>query len=174
MFKLDVVQPENATGKAAEAYAVFPEGVPVPLPMVMMSASPDLAKLQSNVLSYYIQHPNLSTPLLACLRYLVAADYGYSFCIRFNGDILGSLGVSVVDLEAMEDNPGAAPLEEREKALLKFVLKAIRQPESIQDGDIDSLRSLGFSDQDVFDALWHGVGMIGPSILFKALATLDA
>ena len=49
MFLLDVVKPEDAAGKVAEAYSVFPEGIPVPEPLVMMSASPDLAEIQRKI-----------------------------------------------------------------------------------------------------------------------------
>jgi len=59
-------------------------------------------------------------------------------------------------------------LEEPQKALLLFVLKAVKTPQSVTAEDIDALHKLGWSDQEIFDATYHGASMVGPSILYKA------
>jgi hypothetical protein len=35
---------------------------------------------------------------------------------------------------------------------------------------IDSLRSIGWTDKDIYDALTHGAGMIAQSAIYNALA----
>ena len=89
---LNHVKPEDATGKVAEAYSVFPKGVPVPAPLTLMSASPDLAHAQSNIIRYYMGHEKLDTGLLAMIRYLVANELDYRFCIDFNAGLLKMAG----------------------------------------------------------------------------------
>lgn len=169
MFILNHVKPEEATGKVAEAYSVLPPEVPVPDPLILMSASPELAYLQSGIIRYFINHDRLDMGLFAMIRYLVAQQYDYQFCINLNAGILKQAGgLSDADLDALKTNPENAPLEESQKSLLLFVLKVVKTPHNIQQDDLDKLRAHGWSDQDIFDATYHGTSMVAPSILYKA------
>ena len=171
MFKLKTVKPEEATGKVAEAYAVFPAGIPVPPPLVLMSASPDLLQLQSQIIRHYMTHTKLDMGLLAVIRYLAASEYNYEFCIKMNTGILKMAGgFSDAELEELKKNPENAQMEDSQKALLLFVLKVIKTPEEVKEADVDKLREMGWSDQDIFDASFHGTSMIGMSKLYKAFA----
>ncbi len=169
MFKLKTVKPEEATGKVAEAYSVFPAGIPVPAPLILMSASPDLLHLQSQVIRHYMTHSKLDMGLLAIIRYLAANEYGYEFCIKLNTGILKMAGgFSESELEELRKNPENAQMDESQKALLLFVLKVIRIPEAVTEADVEKLREMGWTDQDIFDASFHGTSMIGMSKLYKA------
>lgn len=171
MFILNHVKPEDATGKVAEAYSVFPKGVPVPAPLMLMSASPDLANAQSNIIRYYMGHEKLDTGLLAMIRYLVANELDYRFCIDFNAGMLKMAGgFSDDDLESLKEGPENAPLEEFQKELLIFVLKVVKTPEEVTKADVERLRALGWTDQDIFDAAYHGAAMAGPATLIKAFS----
>lgn len=169
MFRLQIIAPEQATGEVAQAYQVFPPQIGVPAPLQMLSASPALVPLQAGFIKHFLTHPKLSFKLQALIRYLSAADQGYSFCVGLNGNLLKSVGLSDVDLEAIHDDPDQAPLDDNEKALLLFTRKALRTPEALTDADFDGLRALGFSDGDIMDALWIGAGMKSMASLFKAL-----
>jgi hypothetical protein len=170
MFILKHVKPEEATGKVAEAYGVLPPGMPVPDPLVMMSASPDLALLQSNIMRYFIGQEKLDMGLLATIRYLVAAEYNYPWCLNFNAHLLQMAGgMSPAELEKMRANPESAPLEEFQKELVLFVLKALKTPEKVTQAEVEKLRQLGWTDQNIFDAVYHGATMVAMSYMFKAL-----
>lgn len=169
MFILNHVKPEEATGKVAEAYAVFPPGMPVPEPLVMMSASPDLAYLQGNIIRYFMGQEKLDFGLLAMIRYLVAWEYDYPFCINFNAGLLQQAGgMSAADLESLRAHPEKAPLEESQKEMVLFVLKAIKTPEKVTKAEVEKLHQLGWTDQNIFDAVYHGASMVAMSIMFKA------
>jgi alkylhydroperoxidase family enzyme len=171
MFILDHVKPEEASGEVADAYAVFPPQVPVPDPLIMMSASPGLAFAQSQIIRYYMNNERLDTGLLSMIRYVVAHEYGYQFCINFNTGLLQMAGgMTEEELRALKENPEEAPLEESQKALLLFVLKVVKTPEFVDKADVENLHALGWSDQDIFDAAYHGAAMAGPSLLFKAFS----
>ncbi|MFH1034303.1 MAG: hypothetical protein V1806_07325 [Pseudomonadota bacterium] len=169
MFRLKTVSPEEATGALAEAYKVFPPQIGVPAPLQMLSASPDLVVAQANFIKHFITHPKLGFKLQALIRYLSAADQGYSFCVGLNGNMLKSTGLSDVDLEALHEDPSQAPLDEPEKAMLLLARKALRAPEALSDADFAQVRALGYGDADIMDALWIGAGMQAMSSLFKAL-----
>ena len=171
MFLLNHVKPEDATGKVAEAYSVFPKEFPVPEPLMLMSASPEIAHIQSGIIRHYMTHEKLDMGLLAMIRYLVASEYNYPYCINLNSGILKMAGgMSDTDLEALKADPGNAPLEEEQKALLLFVLKLVKSPNEIQENDVAKLREMGWKDQDIFDAAYHGASMVSASIMFKAFA----
>ena len=169
MFILNHVKPEEATGKVAEAYSVIPPGVPVPDPLVLMSASPELTRLQVEIIRHYMGHEKLDIGLLAMIRYLVALEFDYTFCIDFNGGLLKMAGgMSDADLENLKADPKNAPLEESQKEMLLFVLKVVKSPEDVSTDDIEKLRQYGWSDEHIFDAAFHGASMAAPSILYKA------
>ena len=169
MFLLKHMKPEEATGKVADAYAAFPKGIPVPDPLVLMSVSPELTEIQSGIIRHYMTHEKLDMGFLAMIRYLVANDQDYKFCVNLNTGLLKMAGgMTEEELKALKENPENAPLEEFQKALLLFVLKVVRTPEEVTESDIDALRELGWSDKDIFEAAFHGAAMIGASKLYKA------
>ena len=57
--------------------------------------------------------------------------------------------------------------------MLLFVLKVVKAPESVEQGDMDGLLKMGWNEKDIFDAVFHGVGMIGPSKMVKAFRVGD-
>jgi len=170
MFILNHVQPEEATGKVAEAYAFFPPGVPVPEPLMMMSASPDLIHLWTdNIIRYFRNHEKLDMGLMATIRYLLACENDYKSCINFNAGLLQQAGgMSPAELANLRANPERAPLEESQKEMLLFVLKAVKTPEKVTGEDVEKLHQLGWRDQDIFDATFLGTLMGAISILGKA------
>ncbi len=170
MFILNHVEPEEATGKIAEAYAFFPPGVALPEPLLIMSASPDLAYLWiDNIIRYYRNHERLDMGLLATIRYLLSCESRYDACSNFNAGLLQKAGgMSATELAEMKANPENAPLEESQKELLLFVLKAVKTPEKVIRADVERLHEFGWRDQDIFDATFLGAFMGAVSILGKA------
>jgi len=52
--------------------------------------------------------------------------------------------------------------------MLLFVLKAVKNPDSVEQKDVDALHELGWTDQDILEATHHGADMVRHGILFKA------
>ncbi|MCP4744815.1 MAG: hypothetical protein GY874_01545 [Desulfobacteraceae bacterium] len=170
MFLLNHMPPEKATGKIKEIYSIFPEGVEPPHPLQLMSSSPGFMACQFEFIKYYSSHPKLSHPLLASIRYMAADDCDYAHCVEFNQRLLKTVGATEKDLEAIKNDPDNSPLEDNERALLKFVAKAIKTPAAVEAADVEELRNLGWDDPDILDAVAHGSFMQGHGILMKAFA----
>jgi alkylhydroperoxidase family enzyme len=169
MFILDHVKPEEATGKVAQAYSIFPKQVPVPEPLVLMSVSPDLALAQSEAIRHYMNHEKLDAGLLSMIRFVVANEVNYGFCVNFNTQMLKLAGgMSDEEIAALKDDPQNAPLEPEQKEMLLFVLKVVKTPEQVNSADINKLHELGWTDRDIFDAAFHGASMLGPRALYAA------
>ena len=76
-------------------------------------------------------------------------------------------GLSEDDIDKMEKDPLQAPLDDKDRAMVAFVIKAIKTPDAVEKQDVDQLHDLGWTDSDIMDAMAHGTNMIASSILMK-------
>ncbi len=168
---LNHTPPDEAEGKIADAYAVLPPAVPVPDPMVLFSASPEILSRQASLMQYFMAHPRLDMELLAMTRYVLAHRYGYQFCYDFNGSILQAAAMMTEDdLRALRETPEAVEMDDARKALFLFILSMLEDPEAVSAADVDTLRGHGWTDADVFDAAFHASSFLSSSVLWKAFA----
>jgi alkylhydroperoxidase family enzyme len=135
--------------------------------MELASASPEMFSRLKQSLSYYMQHPNLGFALLSAIRYLVSKQYDYAFCTSFNKSFLEKQGMTRDDIEKMEKDPLQGPLEDKDQAMLGFVMKAVKTPDAVTQEDMDQLHELGWADGDILDASAHGANMIASGIMVK-------
>lgn len=175
MALLQTVSAEEAEGKVKEVYERLMETArTVPLPMKMMSASPDLLAIQIQNLGHYFRHPTLGFELLALIRLLVANHFNYPYCVMFNSSLLQMLTeMTDEQLEAVKADPATATLDERDKKMLLFVLKTVITPDAIEQADVHSLKDMGWTEKDIFEAAHHGADMIRHGTLFKAFKMDD-
>ncbi len=57
----------------------------------------------------------------------------------------------------------------RETVLLLFILKAVKDSNSTTQADVDALRALGYSDEDIYEGLALGAWMVAGDIVSNAL-----
>jgi uncharacterized peroxidase-related enzyme len=169
MSIIATVAPEQATGQLAEIYGQMQAAMGrVPNAMRMYSASPDMLAMQWQYLGYNFQHPTLGLPLLATIRMLVSKDHNCTYCVGFNeGLLIERAGFTPEQTAATKLNPSAAPLSEKDKAMLLLVLKSTRTPHAVEAADLNVLRTLGWTDLDIFDAVNHGARNVAADILFN-------
>jgi alkylhydroperoxidase family enzyme len=168
MSLIQTVEPEKAEGQVKEIYDFMQENAGViPAPLQLSSASPWMVEMVWKSIQYFTQHPNLGFGLLSSIRYLVAQQYDYVFCTGFNKNLLKMQGLSDEDIEKMESDPLQAPLDDKDRAMVSFVMKAVKTPDAVEKEDIDSLHEQGWADSDIMDAMAHATNMIGSSILMK-------
>jgi alkylhydroperoxidase family enzyme len=85
-----------------------------------------------------------------------------------NSGILLQYGVLPDMLADIKLDPSKAPLEEKETALLLFVLKVVRDSNSVQEADVNALRDLGWTDSDILEATYHGTTQVSSDRIFNA------
>lgn len=174
MALLNFSPPSEAADTVTGRFEFFKSAVGmVPKPFEMLGISPELQEAQMKSIEYYQSHPNLGFPVLTLIRYLVALEHDYKPCRDFNRHLLKMQGMTDEDIEALPADPGSAPVEDKDRAMLKFVLKAVRDPRSVTAEDKEALIKEGWTERDIFDAAFHGAAMLGPSVLIKAFQ-LDA
>jgi len=170
MALLNIVDPKDATGKVKEVYDMMMERARViPRPMQLLSPSPEQMGIAAQFMQYYFNHPNLGFELLAHIRLLMAHTFNYDYCTQFNTGLLQMLTEATDEqLQATLADPSRAALEEKERAMLVFVHKAVTRPETTTREDVAALRELGWTDSDILDATSHGADMVRHGTLFKA------
>lgn len=115
-----------------------------------------------------MNHPTLSIPLLASIRIMVSNGEECQYCVDYNtGILINMAGWTLDQVTAMRKNIDDANLSDREIAMLRFVIKAIRNAHGINANDIDTLREMNWSDSDILDAVYHGTRMLATDIIFN-------
>jgi hypothetical protein len=173
LIKIETI--ETAQGKVKQAYDALLQTIPfIPKPAQMMSASPGLMDGFMLGMRYFFEHPHLKMQTLAWIRYLIAFNSEYPYCIDLNGQLVQMMSqLSTEQMAEIRKDPSKAPLEPRERDLLLFVLKAIQSPETVEKADVERLIAQGWTESDVFDATWHGATMILSGIMFNAFKMND-
>jgi alkylhydroperoxidase family enzyme len=167
MALLQTVPPEKAEGKLAELYAEVEQFFgKVPNNTKLLGVSPAILEGQIGLMGYYMGHPSLPTQLLASIRMLVSKACKSPYCQNLNTGLLLNAGFSKEQIAEMQADPGRAPLDDKHKALLLFVLKACDNPHSVAAEDVERLKAIGWSEIDIFDAVAHGARMVGTNIIF--------
>jgi hypothetical protein len=170
MSLLETVAPENAHGSVKESYDFFNEmaGM-IPLPIQMISTSPELLSIFIDTVKYYVNKSNLSYSLLAHIRLLVAKEDHLTYCINLNRDILKNIGrLRPKKNDAAQEDEDLASLDAKEVELLKFVMKVIKDPATTEKSDILKLHKVGWKDKDIYEATNEGFMMIVRGMAMKA------
>ncbi|MHB1676464.1 MAG: carboxymuconolactone decarboxylase family protein [Sulfuriferula sp.] len=165
---IHTIAPENAEGKVKEIYNEIQGAFgTIPNAIQIYSSSPQLLARQWQQVGYYMQHPTLSTTLLAMMRMLISQNTNCEYCVGFNEAMLINMcNLTLDQVAAAKKDPASAPLSGKDKAMLLFVLKATKNSNSIDQTDIAALKAQGWNDGEILDGLNHGAYMLaGDTIL---------
>lgn len=155
-IRIDTQPPSGEEYRVKKVVAPYREMLGrTPGGLEMFGISPPLLEHYAGTIDYYMSHPRLSQPLLTFIRYLVSWNGDCPYCLDLNEAFLVNAGFKLGAVRATRNDPLLAPLEEQEKALLMFALDAVDRPESITTKRSEALKALGWSDRDLFDAVWH-------------------
>jgi len=166
---------QTAEGEVRKIYDAMLKRMPfVTKPVRMMSASPELMTRYWPMISWLIDHPRLSPGLLAHIRLGVAMVSDYPYCVELNTQVLQhTMGLTREQVAEFREDPSRARLPAAERELVRFVLRAIREPEEITADDVQQLRDLGWADPDIFDATFMGAFMLTNGVLFNTFKMQD-
>lgn len=167
---IHTVTPENATGDVAAIYDEINTMFGfVPNAIQLDSINPDRLRHHWEGIKQAVVHPTLSQELFTTIRLLGSEIEHCEYCIGLNAGMLMQMhGRSVDDIAAIKADPAAAPLNDKEKALLVFVVKALKDSNGISENDIATLHAAGNDDREIFDAMTHGAQQIAGDIILNA------
>ena len=130
--------------------------------------NPTRFKMFLEEINYLTNHPNIKNDFFTLLRYTIANDNGFTFCINLNKSLLLSKGYSLENLQGLEGTEKTLPLDKRHQALFDAVMQAVYTPQEFTLEVIDALKILDWSDADIFDAVDHGAFLFRFAKVIKA------
>ncbi|GAB7022925.1 carboxymuconolactone decarboxylase family protein [Salidesulfovibrio brasiliensis] len=169
MFKISYVPVDNAEGAIADAYSQFPEAFGIPAPLQLMSASPGMFKCQMALIDYFSREAGFDFAIPAAIRYMAACHFKADACVEFNAKLLAAAGLGDDELETLSSDPDNGPFEERENRLIAFVKKVV-EGRDVSEEEVETLRSLGWTDANIYDACSQGTFMAGAGLMMNAFS----
>jgi uncharacterized peroxidase-related enzyme len=166
---LNTIHPQQAEGKTAEVYREI-EGMFgfVPNAIRLNSINPGHMARHWEGIKEAIGHETLSDKLFTLIRLLLSEATQCDYCIGLNTSLLvQSHGMSLAEIAQVKQTLDAAPLDQKEKALLRFVMQGVSDSNSISADDIGALKQLGVSDREIFDALAHGAWHVANDVMIN-------
>jgi uncharacterized peroxidase-related enzyme len=153
MTFIETVAADDATGATAELYAAEEE---------VFGFLPNLVQAFSLRPEVYLAWKQLSGAVKGGMdlrRYELATvaaarELRSSYCTLAHGSVLMDKGFLEPDaLRAVVSDHRDAGLDETEVAVMDFAAKVAQDATSVEQDDIDRLRSLGLSDRDILDVV---------------------
>ncbi|MDJ0807254.1 MAG: hypothetical protein QNJ78_10515 [Gammaproteobacteria bacterium] len=167
---ISIIEPEDAQGALAEIYTDINElfGF-VPNAMKLDSINPEHLSRHWSGIKQAVQHPSLSQKMLTLIRLIISEAQACEYCIGLNAGLLIQMhGMSQNQVNEVAKDPSRAPLDEKEKALLSFVVRAIEDSNRVTAEEIETLKAVGNSEREIFDALAHGTQQVAGDIMLNA------
>lgn len=169
MSLLNIPTLQSAAGETKEIFEEVQRTIGmIPNGIRLWSASPDALKVQWNGIKAGFTKQPESIKLAAIIRYLMSNENDCTYCTGFNAGMLMNMhGMSQDELLAMKSDPSKAPLDERHKALLLFAIKAVRNADAVNAEDIEALKKLSISEEEIFEIVKSASHMFVVNTLFK-------
>ncbi|MCX6266482.1 MAG: hypothetical protein NTW16_03890 [Bacteroidetes bacterium] len=153
MALLNLIEKDQATGRVAEIYESMINTIGfIPNAFKIFSPSEHVLDVQVGNLGYFMRHKTLGGKLLAFIRLLVSEQEQCVYCVGMNSGILLQYGVLPEMIAEIKLDASKAPLEEKDMAMLLFVLKVVKNSSSIEQTDVDALKKLGWNDTEILEA----------------------
>ena len=80
-----------------------------------------------------------------------SAANGCPYCVVAHGAVLRIFAKNPILADQLTVNYRSADTTPRQRVMLDFAVKMARQPEEIEEADVQTLRGEGFSDEDIWD-----------------------
>jgi uncharacterized peroxidase-related enzyme len=167
--RLPIMTQAVATGETAELYAQIREHFGlgfVPDVFQLPGARPSfLRTLWSGFRSMFTEGvlPRETKELIAVF---VARDAGCSYCVDAHVLFLDLIGASPEVADAVRDAAVEdMPVDDKVRELLRFVERIDHEAYKIVDADVDHLRAIGWTDDELLEAIWT-------ACLFNAIVRL--
>lgn len=158
MPRVRTVPPEAATGPLADAYeaAKATMGAPTaPLVFQISSIRPDLASLLAGLAGALFDGGRLPRKSKEVIATYVSALNECPYCVGAHTLLMQLHGASPEHVEAARVGDVSAFTDDEEVArFLPLAEKMTRHAYKVTDDDIEALRTAGWSDEQVLEAVW--------------------
>ena len=168
MSLINIATVENATGEVKKVYDEVQDTLGmVPNGFRTFSANPKALRAQWEAIKVVLGKDKEDRRLYGLVRYYMSDKNGCEYCVGFNTFALTNMcDVTENELSATLKDPSNAPLNEKNKALFLFAIKAVEDAHSVDANDINALKDLGASEMEIFDIVKSASHMFVVNTLF--------
>ena len=124
------------------------------VPNVLLAYAFDMAKLETFVAMYndlMLGDSGLSKLEREMIAVAVSSQNRCYYCLTAHGAAVRQYSSNPLLGEHLVMNYRVARLNKRQRAMLDFAVKLTASPWSVEEGDRERLRRVGFSDRDIWD-----------------------
>ena len=150
---IDVVGPEQAEGELSEIYQEL-RASRGKLAAIHTIHSLSPAALRAHMELYktlLFGRSKLRRPVREAIAVVVSRANGCDYCDQHHGQALLAYWKDSERLEALRRDPRDADLDDRTLAMLDHAVALTRTPDGVTETDVERLRALGVSDEEVLD-----------------------
>ena len=142
----------------------------VPVIIKQYSVNPKLLRSQWELYKTLAQNKNFDQKMLAMMRMILGESQDCAYCVGLNkGMLVNMFKVPMDEVVKLSKDANSAKLDKKQKAMLLFIIKAVKTPHKTTSEDITQLKKLGWSDADIFEGVKSGTNVISATTLIDAL-----
>src|SRR5262252_6948679 len=171
MAFIRTIPPSEAEGPARDMYERVRGRLGyVPNWAMAFSLRPDVMDGWTALLGSVRSHLSVRAYELATLA--AARALRSSYCSLAHGSVLANTVFDPAVVTAIANGSPASPLEPRERAMMTFVERVVLDADRVTAADIETLRSHGYPDEEIFDVAAAAAARCFFSKLLDALGVL--
>ncbi|MBF6133118.1 carboxymuconolactone decarboxylase family protein [Nocardia otitidiscaviarum] len=169
MSRLPLIQPESATGKAADLLAGVQQALGV---------TPNMTKAMVNspaVLEAYLGFSGalgggvLAAPTRERIALLVAEENGCDYCLSAHSYI--GANIAKLTAEEIEANRHGRSSDAKAEAVLTFAAAVVRSRGGVEEADVKAARAAGLTDGEIVETIANVALNVFTNYLNKAVET---
>ncbi len=126
------------------------EGVPNHF-VTSQSERPDILGATLTLAGTILLQGMLPPTVKQMIAMTIAMQNDCRYCTRLHTKTLESMGIPQEVIQSCASDPGLAELPPPQRAILKFALKIARDPLSVTDDDLLTIREYGLSDGEIME-----------------------
>ena len=137
----------------------------VPEPIKGLSLNPAMLRNTWEMYKIMGSNKHFSPKTTTMMRYLVAEANHCEYCVGFNkGMLMNIFKLNEDEINTLQKDPNTANLENKQKAMLLFMLKSTSHPSQVNQANIDALKKLGWSEKDIMEGVKQATEMVATSL----------
>jgi len=142
----------------------------VPIVLKQYSLNPKILRIQWELYKEMGNNKKFNPKMLTMMRMLLGESQDCTYCTGLNkGMLLNMFKVPMDEVIALSKDASTAKLDEKQKTMLLFILKAIKTPHATNAKDIDTLKKLDWSEKDIFEGVKAGTNVVAATLFIDAL-----
>jgi uncharacterized peroxidase-related enzyme len=151
-MRISPVTEEEAQGRVKEIYDEIRAGFGrVPNLFKTMAHRPEILEANWSKVKAVLLTGKVPRETKELIAYAVSQANECAYCVAAHGRMLEGLGFSRERIEKLGSDIASAGLEEKERRIVQFCVQATRDPKRITDGDVEALKALGVTEEELVE-----------------------